>query len=309
MKNRTRAPSTRLGTLSGLGAILIWGTNVALSRSLTESLGPVTAGTCVYGLAAVVCAVWLLFRPRDRGTLRRLPRRYLFGCGGLFALYIACFYLALGLAAGRQQAIEVSLINYLWPSLTLVFAVPLLKMRARPGLIVGLGVAMAGVALALTGSGPFSWGAFAGDLRENGLPCALALVCAVTWALYSSLSRRWAGHAESGALPVFIIMTGVAMLAARCLVVEESRWSATVVAELAYAGLLPGLAGYVLWDTAVRKGEIVVVASASYAIPLLSTGMSQVYLKVPLGPSIWLACGLVVAGAVVCKLSVADRPG
>jgi drug/metabolite transporter (DMT)-like permease len=41
----------------------------------------------------------------------------------LFVSYEICLALSLGYAATRSQAIEVGMVNYLWPSLTIVFAI------------------------------------------------------------------------------------------------------------------------------------------------------------------------------------------
>ena len=41
----------------------------------------------------------------------------------LFVSYEICLALSVGLAGSRQQAIEVGMVNYLWPSLTILFAI------------------------------------------------------------------------------------------------------------------------------------------------------------------------------------------
>jgi hypothetical protein len=64
----------------------------------------------------------------------RLPKRYLFGCGALFVSYEVALYLAVGLSVSDQQVLVVGLINYLWPALILLTAIPILRYRARPWL-------------------------------------------------------------------------------------------------------------------------------------------------------------------------------
>ena len=72
--------------------------------------------------------------------------------------------------------------------------------------------------------------------------------------------------------------------------------------------LLPALLAYGFWDSAMRRGNLVLVASVAYLAPVLSTTITSLYLHVTPGRNLWIACGLVVAGAVVCKLSVTDPP-
>jgi len=65
-------------------------------------------------------------------------------------------------------------------------------------------------------------------------------------------------------------------------------------------------AAYIFWDHAMRRGDMVLVAALSYLTPLLSTLFSAVYLGVVPAPAIWVACALVIAGAVTCRLAVIE---
>jgi drug/metabolite transporter (DMT)-like permease len=56
----------------------------------------------------------------------------------------------------------------------------------------------------------------------------------------------------------------------------------------------------------MRKGTIVLVVSISYVTPLLSTLLNCAYLHMRPGPSLWLACAMVIGGAVLCRRSVVD---
>jgi drug/metabolite transporter (DMT)-like permease len=63
---------------------------------------------------------------------------------------------------------------------------------------------------------------------------------------------------------------------------------------------------YVFWDHAMRRGNMILVAALSYFTPLLSTLFSAAYLGVVPGPAIWLACALVIGGALVCRAAVVE---
>ncbi len=50
----------RWGTIGGFVAIILWSTTVAFARSLSEQLGPVTAGAAVYGVSGTIAIIrWL----------------------------------------------------------------------------------------------------------------------------------------------------------------------------------------------------------------------------------------------------------
>jgi len=68
--------------------------------------------------------------------------------------------------------------------------------------------------------------------------------------------------------------------------------------------VFPVMLAYAFWDRAMRRDNVTLVAAASYLAPLLSTALSVMYLRVALGWNLWLACGLIVAGAALAQVSV-----
>lgn len=295
----------RRATALGVAAIVLWGSTVAFGRSLTAQLGPIRAAGAVYALCAAISLGLLLVRPARLREALRLPRRYLLVCGGLFVLYVVCFYLALGLSAGAQQAIEVGTVNYLWPAATVVLSVPILGVRARWTLWPGVLLALAGIAAATLSGRGWTLAASWESLRRDWLPYLLALVGAFVWALYSNLSRRWAGGAGAGAVPLFMVATALVMVPlALAHPGAAPQWTLRTVAELVYLGVFPTTLGYAFWEVAMRRGNILRVATLSYFTPLLAAAIAAAYLGAVPGPGLWLGCALVVAGAWVCQRSV-----
>jgi len=296
-----------LNTIFGILAILFWGTTITFSRSLTEQLGPLTAASWIYLLSGIWGCVYLISKPGRIKKTFQLPILYLIGCGALFVIYTVSLYLAVGLAFSREQVIEVSIINYLWPGLTLVFSLPILHKKGKITLIPGMVLAFSGFYLATVESGMFSWEVFKGNFQVNYLPYLLAFVAAASWGLYSNLVRRWAGHTGGGAVPLFLLVTGLILTTIRFIFPEESSWTARIVAELLYMSIFPTFLAYFFWDRAMRKGKIILVASLSYFTPLLSIIISSLYLQVAVKANLWIACGLVIVGAVICKFSIIDK--
>ncbi len=289
-------------TIMGLGAIVLWSTHIGVSRSLAESIGAVTSTGLMFLVAGIVG--WVVAPPKLslQGPLSLLIVR-----AGLFAAYTVLLALAIGLSTHRQQTLEVAVLNYLWPAFTLLLAIPLLGRRARPAFALGLALAVAAAILAPLGPGPWSPESFTQSLRSNPWPYGLAVLAALLWALYSTLSRRWAADAKTGAVPLFSLGAGCALLALRPFFSEPSQWSSLVVLELTYMALLPTLLAYGMWDRAMRKGHVTFVVACSYAIPVLSTLSSALYLRITVTQSVWVACALVALGAFVSHLSVRDR--
>jgi drug/metabolite transporter (DMT)-like permease len=299
----SRPPESR-ATAMGATAVVLWSSSVAFIRTLSERMGPfgMVAFVSLFGGAVSLAAAG--FTRGGLGRFRRLPRKYLWGCGAPFVTYTACYCLAIGLAADRSQVLEVGLINYLWPSLTLLLSIPIQRHRARWFLLPGMLAATAGVVIATAQSGGFSPAGLWANASANALPYGLALVGAVTWALYSNLARRWRG--EGGGVPIFLVASGLVVLPLRFVFRESIAWEPRVMVEFLYMALFVTVVAYVFWDHAMRRGDMVLVAALSYFTPLLSTLFSAAYLGVVPGPAIWVACGLVIAGAVTCRLAVTE---
>jgi drug/metabolite transporter (DMT)-like permease len=291
-------------TVLGVVAIVLWSTSVAFIRTVSEALGPFSTVAFTYLLAGAVSLVVGAGTGGGLQSLLRLPRRYLWGCGTLFVAYSACYCLAVGLAADRAQVLEVALINYLWPSLTLLLALPIQGSRARWFLVPGMIAASAGMVVATAQRGGFSPAGLWANASAHALPYGLALVGAFAWALYSNLARRWGG--THGGVPLFLVASGLAVLPLRFAFGESSTWSPRAVGELLYMAVFVTFLAYVLWDQAMRRGDMVLVAAMSYFTPLLSTLFSAAYLAVAPSPSIWVACALVIGGALTCRAAVIE---
>ena len=295
------------GTVLGLLAILFWSMSVAFTRRVSEDFGPFDGIAIAYLAGGALGCVWLAAVGRLRHALA-MPRVYHLVCGGLMVGYGLCYSIAVGLAKGRQAVLEVGIINYLWPGLTMLFALPILKRRAKPLLIPGILLAFAGAAISIGQGSGFSWVAFGHNLLNGSRAHLLALIAAILWGLYSNLNTRLAGDADGEAAPLHLMATGAGLFGLRMLTGTAAAWHPTTTGwiYLAATAVFPVLLGYMLWDIAMRRGHLGIVVSASYAMPLLSTVLAAVVLGVKPGMGLWLACVLVIAGALLCKSALRE---
>jgi len=306
---RDRAHSERHlnpSTLLGLLAILLWSSTVALARRISEQLGPLSAGAAVYLTASLFLAALYWAKERSFRKLRQLPRRYVLGCGALFVLYTLALFLALGRATDRSQTVEVGLLNYLWPAFTILFSLWLLGNQASLGLVPGTLLGLSGVVLVLTQGAAFSWGSFVANILSNPVAYGLGLVAAISWGLYSNLARRWGTADSEGAVLLFTLATGLAFAVMRWLRPEAGATNLRVLGEVAFLASATAL-GYLFWDIAMRKGNVMLVAACSYLTPFFSTVVSSIYLRVVPTVNLWLGCALIIAGSFLSWRSI--RPG
>lgn len=299
------SPKFDLNTLAGFAAILLWSTTIAFVRSLSEQVGGLTTAAAVYLIGGLFCLLRLGVRGDATRMFRRLPLRYLFGCGALFVFYMLALYLAVGMAKSRQQVLEVGLMNYLWPALTIVFSLFLLNKKAGLLLFPGALLAVAGIFFVIGQEVSISWTSLAGNFAGNPLAYSLGLLAAIFWALYSNLTRRWA-ESSGGGVELFIPATGVFLLAFRLLNPEPSSWTIRAGLEAVFLGIVTVVA-YILWDRAMRKGDVVLVAAFSYLTPLFSTIVSCLYLGISAGISLWIGCIMIMAGSILSWISISDQ--
>ncbi len=307
MPHMPRSIKIDWNTGGGLVAILLWSMTFGVARSLSERIGPLTAGASVYLLGGVLYLLWLARRGTPVRQLLSLSRRYVWGCGFLFVLYTVVMYVAIGSAADRRQVLEIGLINYLWPTATILLSLVILNKRANLLLVPGTVLALAGEFLVITQGDSVSWSSFWAHLLSNPAAYACALVGALSWALYSTLARRWSPPEGGGAVALFLPATGLALLILRLFSAESSAWSGRAVGEVVVLAVGTVL-GYGLWDLAMRKGNLLFVAACSYFTPLLSTFVSCLYLQVTPGWRLWLGCLALVVGSLLTWLSLSDRP-
>ena len=311
------------GFSTGLGflAILIWSTPIAVGRLVVADIG-IFMGPFVLTIASgVVGLLALLLRRGQIALLATLPRRYWIVCGGLFVLYMTCYNLGIGLAADRRQVLAFAALNYLWPVLTLVFSALVSRARVKPWLAAGVALALAGILLALfarpgTAGGGLTPADLFDAVRANPAVYALGLSCGVSWALYSALGRRFAAGSAANPVPLLFLCTAavfgilLAAGAGRALgkpSPDPRTWSGLALAGLAWRALVADLLAYACWDAAMRRGNQILAAAASFFTPLLATACIALVLGVAPGWQFWAACGLLVAGAAVSRASVRDN--
>jgi len=278
----TRARATAIG----FSAVLLWSLLAVLTVSSAPT-PPLLMNAVCFSIGGAVGLVWAM-ATGGLAHLRRVPLRvYLFGTLGLFG-YHALYFSALRLA----PAAEAGLIAYLWPLLIVLLSGLLPGERLRIGHLAGAGLGFAGATLIISGG--------AGGFQAAHLPgYALALACALTWSTYSVLSRR-VGTAPTSSVAVFCIATAL-LSGVLHLWLEETAWPEGPGgwSALILLGLGPvGLAFYV-WDIGVKKGDIQMLGTSSYAAPLLSTCVLVLSGHASAEWSLIVAAALITGGAAL----------
>lgn len=284
--------SERAATACGLVAIILWSTAAGLIRGVSEQFGPLGGAAMIYSLGALLLVVFL-GRPRIRST----STLYLVLGSALFVAYEVCLSLALGFASDRQQAIELGVVNYLWPCLTVVLAIFMNGQKTRWLIIPGSALALFGILWVVSGEG-LSLPGIVKNVQSNPLSYSLALACAITFSLYCNVTRRYAGG--QNLVVLFFVLTSV-VLWLKWLTSNEQipafTWANAL--ELLAAGIAMA-GGYALWNIGILRGSLTLLATASYSAPVLSSAFAAVWLGVSLQAQFWQGAVMVTVGSLLC---------
>lgn len=259
-----------------VGAILLWGLNLAVTRYvLTHGFQPLAYATVRYGLAAAVFAAITL---AAEGSLRLAAGDVRLALVAVIAIYVnqVGFVYSLKTTAASVVALVLGATPIFAALLGLALRTERLSRRFWVGAIVSFG----GVGLVAAGSG----GRLSGDL--GGI--LLAILTAATWAVYSTavaaLMRRYSPSRISAVVLgggwALIALTGVGQTRHQDYTVGWKVWALFVFATFG-----PLVLTNILWFRSVHRigparatlaTNLQPFVSAVFALVLLSERMTAV---------------------------------
>ena len=249
----------RNATLRGVAAIGLWA-SLAVLTTTAAGIPPFQLLALTFGLAGTLGCIWQL-RPGGNGAaaLRQPLNAAGLAIGGLFG-YHALYFIAFS----HAPAVNVNLVNYLWPLLIVVFSALLPGVKVYPQQWLATVLGLAGAALVITR------GQSLAVETQHVIGYVAALGAALTWGMYSVLNRRF-GNAASSAIAGSCLAVGVlgalVHLASETWVMPSpGQWTAILAMAMGPVGV-----AFWFWDQGTKHGDIVLLGLASYAAPFLST--------------------------------------
>ncbi|XTZ40409.1 aromatic amino acid DMT transporter YddG [Salmonella enterica] len=280
-------------TLIGLLAVLLWSAMVGFIRAVSEGLGPVGGAAMIYTLSGLLLMLTVGFP-----DIRCFQRRYLIAGSVLFVSYELCLALSLGFALSRQQAIEVGMVNYLWPSLTILFAILFTRQKSSLWILPGLLLAVLGVSWVLGGEKGLDISEVKNNIISNPLSYGLAFAGAFIWAIYCTVTSKYANGANG--ITLFILLTAITLWVKFFVTPQpEMIFDLTIMVKLAMTAVALGF-GYAAWNIGILHGNVTVLAAASYFTPVLSSALASLVLSAPLSVSFWQGALMVCGGSLLC---------
>lgn len=288
-------------TVIGFCAIFLWSSIVGLIKEVSHSFGATAGAALIYTVASVFLLLTMKWTP-----LSKFPKKYLIYGGLLMVFYELCLALSIGYSTNSRQAIEVGMVNYLWPTFTMVATIIFTNKKTNWLIVPGIILSMLGIIWVLGGEQGLDISQMLSNIQTNPLSYGLAFIGALLWSAYCVVTVRIANGVNG--ITLFFMMVALALWI-KYLIIGDSmsmQINFSSVIYLLLAACAMGF-GYAAWNIGILGGNVTVLTGASYFIPVLSSALSSVILSATLGLSFWQGAIMVCAGSVLCWLATRER--
>ncbi len=282
-----------------VGAVLLWGTSFAVTKSAYAALPPmyVVWFRMVVALVAFLPLLPLVKRPAYRAGDWKLL--------ALAALFIPCLYYALeGFAIQYTTSSQAGVVAAVMPLIVAISAWAVLRERPTTRTIVAILVSMAGVAaLSLGGTSQASApNPVLGNLLELGAMFAAAGATLTIKRLSSRYDPLLITGLQMAVGAVFFAPLALASAPVDLATVTLPAWAA-----VAYLGVGCGLGGFALYNSGLRLVPATRAALTINLVPAVAMLTGWLALGETMAPLQIAACALIV-GSVVYAEFRSTRP-
>lgn len=245
---------------SALIAIFFWGTMAPFCGTQLRNL---RAEELLCGVFAVSLLFALLSRAAGWTHAGRSSALASAGVGliGMYGFHE--FYFR---AMSSAPQIEANILAETWPLQMVLFSRLILGQKISPR-------SAGGVLLGFAGAAILAWRGEALTLGREDLPGYLmAFLAGTCWALYSVLLKS--GESRGKAYDLLPGVAATFILSIAALVLVRKAWGPAPLPGpflCLYLGAGPIGAAFIVWDSAMRKGDPQKIAALSYLTPLIAT--------------------------------------
>lgn len=312
---KIKISSHLLASLAGIFAVIIWSTTIAFSKSVMETEGNYSAMFMIYFFSGILMFGILLFWLRKEffSKWKKLSYKYYTRIGIFLLLNNTLLFIAIGFTSNENELLIVTIINYLWPIITYIIKIPMFHLRPKRRLFtLSILLAFSGVVMAL--SQEYSVNEFIHIIKTanyNIFAYLLTLLTAVSWGLYSNLTKKYHTDDDVAALPIIFIASGLLFL---FVLIFKGQFSFSCLSslyknyELIFMIICPTTIAYILWYIAVKKGNKNLVVSVSFLIPLLSILVLSLKFSKEIGIFFWVSALFLISGAFLSYKAIPEIP-
>lgn len=276
-----------------LGAVLLWSTVATAFKLTLRTISPVQ----LVFQASVVSFFFFFVLALFRGIRLQCSTRVILYSALLGLLNPFLYYLLLFAAYDRLLGQQALVLNYTWPIVMALLAVPLRGEKWVWKTFFALGLSFCGVILVVNP---------AGTIPTDPAGIALALGSSLVWAVYWLLNVRDSRSAEDKLLMTFFFGSLYA-LSAVLLFSSPSVPAWKTGAGVVYIGLLEMGLTFLLWLKALQSSSTPRIGNLVYLTPFFSVVLLHTVLGEPLLTATFPGLALIVGGILIQRLSWRKR--
>lgn len=287
-------------TFIGLSAVFFWSFMVGLIRSVSNDLGPVGGAAVIYTVSAII-----MLATSGLPKLRSLSPRYILLAGGFFVSYEILLSLSIGFAKNDRQSIDVAMLNFLWPSMTILFSWLFTQQKNSLLIIPGMILAFLGVSKILGGESGIDLNEIVINVKDNPLSYSMAFLASLVWAAYCIATLKYS-EGKSG-VTLFLICTALVLWVKFFLSDNPPMHIDLRCAGMVLIASMAVGYGYHAWSIGIVHGSMNTLVTASYFMPVIASASSAILLGVPLHGFFWQGAIMVCLGSLLCWKSTVQK--
>ena len=241
--------------------LVFWGSFAAVSKLVLRHIDNFQVQFYMFGSAFLVMTIMLIFSGKIK-KIKELTRKELFILV-LYSLPSFFYYFTYIMSLKLIPAVEASMLNYLFPIMIVIFAVPINKERINKAKVASILLGFAGMAVILTNGniGSLKFSNIFGDL--------LAISAAAFWGIFSNLGKKNSIDSSiSNYIYTFVgfVLSTLSMFMFSSFTVPD----APAFAGLVWIGISNIALTYCLWFKVLKTASTVLVSSLSFITPFVT---------------------------------------
>jgi drug/metabolite transporter (DMT)-like permease len=272
-------------------AALFWAAAFIFGRLIAGDIGPFSISFLRFAIAAGALSLTLAVAGGLRASRREMACGIVLGFFGVFG-YNALFFAGLHTVSAARAALIVAINPVIIALAAALFFNEALGWRRILGVIASLKGALLVIAGADVGA------IFSGEISAHEF---YFVGCALCWAAYSLLGKRWLANASPLKMVWLASVFGAMMLAAPALIAEDltlraADFGALVWGAVLFTGLFSSALGFVWYYQGIAKIGAARAANFIYLVPPAAAALAWLALDETLNTTQTLGGALVLLG-------------
>lgn len=270
-------------------SVFFWSTSSIAIKILGTNLTSMKITTGITFFATIGLFLILSFQKKlsllKKYTIKDLFKIFLLGFIGIF-LYNIFFNEAIVLLPAQ----EANTINYTWPIMIMIFAIPLLKEKFNLYKLIAITLSFLGVIIIITKGNLV-------DFELHNIKGAVLAICAaICYGLFSVLAKKFDYDRTTS---TFIYFFSSFIL---CLFITNFNFPTINLKEivlLSWLGIFTEALTCITWALALKYGNTAKISNLAFLTPIIATILTVIILKEQIHLYFILGLILILSGIVI----------